>query len=70
VAAGANFVVEGTVDFIGFGAENAGEVVRHCGWEFASVLGLEMLCCALGSGCVAGLVWVLRYLNIFCLDLV
>ena len=31
VAAGANFVVEGTVDFIGFGAEDAGEVVGHRG---------------------------------------
>ncbi len=31
VAAGADLVVEGTVYFIGFGAEDAGEVVGHCG---------------------------------------
>lgn len=56
MATGANFVVEGTVNFVGFGAEDAGEVVRHCGWEFAPVLGLEMFCCALRSGYFAGLV--------------
>jgi hypothetical protein len=31
VAAGADLVVEGTVYFVGFGAEDAGEVVGHCG---------------------------------------
>lgn len=30
VAAGADLVVEGTVYFVGFGAEDAGEVVGHC----------------------------------------
>ena len=29
VAAGADFVVEGTVDFVLFGAEDGGEVVGH-----------------------------------------
>lgn len=29
VPAGANFVVEGAVDFVGFGAEDGGEVVGH-----------------------------------------
>ena len=29
VATGTNFVVEGTVDFVGFGSEDAGEVVGH-----------------------------------------
>jgi len=29
VAAGTDFVVEGTVDFVGFGAEDGGEVVGH-----------------------------------------
>lgn len=29
VAAGANLVIEGAVDFIGFGAEDAREVVGH-----------------------------------------
>lgn len=34
VSAGANFVVEGAVHFVGFSAENAGEVVGHfvCGF--------------------------------------
>lgn len=31
VPAGTNFVIEGTVDLVGFGAEDRGEVVRHVG---------------------------------------
>ena len=31
VSAGANFVVEGAVDFVLLGAEDRGEVVCHCG---------------------------------------
>lgn len=31
VAAGADFVVEGTVDFVCFGTEDGGEVVGHVG---------------------------------------
>lgn len=37
VAAGANFVVEGAVYFVGFGAEDAGEVVGHFGGVFGGV---------------------------------
>jgi len=29
VPTGADFIVEGTVDFVGFGTEDGGEVVRH-----------------------------------------
>ncbi len=31
VSAGADFVVERTVDFVGFSAEDTGEIVRHGG---------------------------------------
>ena len=31
VAAGADFVVEGAVHFVLLGAEDGGEVIRHCG---------------------------------------
>jgi len=30
VSACANLVVEGAVDFVGFGTEDTGEVIRHC----------------------------------------
>ena len=37
VSAGADFVVEGAVDLVGFGTEDAGEVVGHCCGEECEV---------------------------------
>lgn len=46
VPTGADFVVEGAVDFIGFSAKDGGEVVGHfggcCVWRDAKVVGLEV----------------------------
>jgi len=41
VPAGTDLVVEGAVDFVGFRAEDAGEVVRHCVCETGGVGGGE-----------------------------
>lgn len=46
VAACADLVVEGAVDFVGFGTEDAGEVVRHCVSLWSGLRGeLEGGCC-------------------------